>query len=312
VSVITAAGIGSRHVAGAAARPHPVRRLATSGLAWGALVSTLLVGWVLLAVGGARYYLTPLQVRAYEPLHAALRPSGPIGQTFGVVGTVLLLVPFLYMARKRINGLRAAGSLGRWLEVHLFCGIVGPVLVTLHTSFKFNGLISAAYWSMVLVMLSGFVGRYLYVRIPRSLRGQELTRSELDEQAEDLRDELARSIDSPHVLARIEAFQRAAAPDERELSFIDLLFGEMTLGRKLRTLASELERSNLSLERREDVVRLTTRRALLLRRTAYLRRTKQLFDLWHVFHLPLVYVLLVIAAAHIGVAIYLGYVLFRW
>ena len=62
-----------------------------------------------------------------------------------------------------------------WLEVHIFCGIVGPVLVTFHTSFKFNGIVSVAYWSMVAVVLSGFVGRYLYVRIPRSLRGIELT-----------------------------------------------------------------------------------------------------------------------------------------
>ena len=40
--------------------------------------------------------------------------------------------------------------------MHLFCGVVGPVLVTFHTSFKFNGLVSVAYWSMVIVMLSGF------------------------------------------------------------------------------------------------------------------------------------------------------------
>jgi hypothetical protein len=44
----------------------------------------------------------------------------------------------------------------------------------------------------------------------------------------------------------------------------------------------------------------------------YLKRTKTLFNHWHVFHLPLVYLLLVIAAAHIGVALYLGYVPFRW
>ena len=67
--------------------------------------------------------------------------------------------------------LRDAGRMKTWLEVHVFCGIVGPVLVTFHTSFKFNGIVSVAYWSMVAVVLSGFVGRYLYVRIPRSIRG---------------------------------------------------------------------------------------------------------------------------------------------
>jgi hypothetical protein len=186
------------------------------------------------------------------------------------------------------------------------------VLVTLHTSFKFNGLISAAYWSMVLVMLSGFVGRYLYVRIPRSLRGHELTRADLDAQAEDLKEELAGSIDSPQMLERIEAFERAAVPAEADVSMLDLLFGDVALGRRLRALDAELERANLPPDQRAGIVRLTTERALLLRRTAYLRRTKWLFELWHVFHLPLVYLLLIIATAHIGVALYLGYVPFRW
>jgi hypothetical protein len=303
---------GQAAVRPAAVAPNLLRRLSTSGLAWGTLASVALAVWIGFVLGGAHYYLTPLAVRAYEPLHRLLRPSGPIGQTLGVAGTLLLLMPFLYMARKRVRGLRSAGTLGTWLEVHLFCGILGPVLVTFHTSFKFNGIISAAYWSMVLVMLSGFVGRYLYVRIPRSLRGHELTRAELDAQAEQLKDDLARSIDSHETLRRIEAFERAAVPAEEELSTLDLLFGDVAFGRKLRALDAELERGNLSAEHRAEILRLTTERALLLRRTAYLRRTKWLFDLWHVFHLPLVYLLLVIAAVHIGVALFLGYVPFRW
>ena len=296
----------------ASATPGLMRRLSTSGLAWGTLVATVFVVWIAFVIGGAKYYLTPLAVRAYEPLHPLLRPSGPFGQTLGVIGTVLLLVPFFYMARKRVRALRSAGTLKTWLEVHLFAGILGPVLVTFHTSFKFNGIISAAYWSMVLVMLSGFVGRYLYVRIPRSLRGHELTRAELDAQAEDLKEELAQSIGSPALLARIHAFERAAVPAEEELSMIDLLVGDIAFGRKLRALDAELERGHLSVEHRAEILRLTTERALLLRRTAYLRRTKWLFELWHVFHLPLVYLLLAIAAGHIGVALYLGYVPFRW
>ena len=71
-------------------------------------------------------------------------------------------------AQALARGCANVGSMPLWLEVHIFCGIVGPVLVTFHTSFKFNGIISVAYWSMMAVMLSGFVGRYLYVRIPKN------------------------------------------------------------------------------------------------------------------------------------------------
>jgi len=187
------------------------------------------------------------------------------------------------------------------------------VLITFHTSFKFNGIVSAAYWSMVIVVLSGFVGRYLYVRIPRSIRGAELPRAELDERAEAMRAVLTRAVGSDAVLARLQAFETSAVPHSRaDLSVVDLLFGEMTLGRKVRALQGELSRSELPLRLRTDVLALTVERAVLLRRIAYLEWTRKLFELWHVFHLPLVYVQLVIVAAHVAVAVYLGYVPFRW
>jgi hypothetical protein len=299
----------------AAARPvekSTLARLATSGIAWGFLVSAVAVAWTLLGFGGRQYYFSPLATRAYDPAHPMLRPSGPIGQSFGVLGTALMLVPFAYMVRKRLRRSGATKTLNTWLEIHLFCGVVGPVLVTLHTSFKFNGIISAAYWSMVIVMLSGFVGRYLYVRIPRSIRGNEMTRTEVETEAEAIKDEIAQS-SSERALARIEAFDRDVLPHRsQDLSSLDLFFGEAIVGRKLRALDAALAEEGVSEHVRKGLIRLTAERAMLVRRGAHLQRTKQLFSLWHVFHLPLVYLLLVIAAAHIGVALYLGYVPFRW
>jgi hypothetical protein len=287
-------------------------RLATSGVAWGFAVSTAIVFVTLFGLDGRAYYSAPLATRGYEAAHRILKPSGPVGQTYGVIGTVLMLVPFMYMARKRIRKLSAAGSARAWLEIHLFCGIVGPALVTLHTSFKFNGIVSAAYWSMVIVVASGFLGRYLYVRIPRSIRGNELTRAELDAQAQALKEELAGALSSPDVMADIGRFEGAAVPVPEEMSSAGLLFGEISLKRKLRALDRELERHGADAGTRGRVVELTARRSLLLRRAVYLERTKKLFQVWHVFHLPLVYLLLFIAAAHIGVALYMGYVPFRW
>ncbi len=252
-------------------------------------------------------------MRGYSEMHRLLRPSGPVGQTLGVVGGVLMLMPFIYMIRKRVPGLRSAGSLKTWLEVHLFCGIFGPVLVTFHTSFKFNGIVSAAYWAMVTVVVSGFVGRHLYVRIPRSMRGAELPRAELDARAATLQIVLAKSVASPEVLERLRAFERRAVPHSTsDLSFFDLLFGELALGRRVRALERDLRRSALPRELLTEVIALTVGRALLLRRIAYLERTKKLFGLWHVFHLPLVYMQMAIVAAHVAVTVYLGYVPFRW
>lgn len=283
-----------------------------SGVAMGLLVSAALVAWVLLDLGGWSYYRTPLAVRAYAASHRTLRPSGPLGHTFGVVGAVLMLVPFAYMGVKRLG--RSSGATRRgWLEIHLFCGIVGPVLVTLHTAFKFNGLVSAAYWSMMIVMLSGFVGRYLYVRIPRSLRGVELSRQELDAEAETLHQALDARAPGGAIAARIDALERRAVPPAgRPLSWSGLLFGEFGVRVALRRFAAAPDVRALVPADRDTLVRLTTERILLLRRTAYVQRTRQAFMLWHVFHLPLVYVMLVIVVLHVGVALYLGYVPFRW
>jgi hypothetical protein len=303
---------GVARVTNAPATAGRFRRLTRSGLAWGVLVSVVFALWVLFGLGGSTYYTTPLAVRGYADGHALLKPSGPAGQSFGVVGAILLLVPFFYMARKRVRRLKAAGSASAWLEIHLFCGIVGPVLITFHTSFKFNGIVSAAYWSMVLVMASGFVGRYLYVRIPHSLRGHELTRNELDAQAVDLNDALVELAGSDRILEKVATFERTALPAADRLSWRDLLFGELALKRHLRVLDRELQHAGLDESFRRPLVALSRERSLLLRRTAYLLRTRTLFNLWHVFHLPLVYLLLVIAAAHVAVVLYLGYVPFRW
>jgi hypothetical protein len=290
-----------------------IARMVSSGVAWGFGVSGLAVLVVLAGLGGAEYYRTPLRIRGYAPGHRVLRPSGPVGQTLGVAGTALMVVPFVYMGRKRLRRLKPVGAVKSWLEIHLFCGIVGPVLVTLHTSFKFNGIISAAYWSMVLVMLSGFIGRYLYVRIPRSVRGNELSRAELEAEADHLKATLSTAGANDAALRSIEAFETSAIPSSvGHLSLGDLMFGEFAVRRKLQALAQELAGEGLRPEVCGEVIRLTAERATLIRRAAYLQRTRKLFDLWHVFHLPLVYLMLVIAAAHISLALYMGYVPFRW
>ena len=165
---------------------------------------------------------------------------------------------------------------------------------------------------MVIVVLSGFVGRYLFVRIPRSLRGRELTRSELDARAESLKGEIADAVQSMGLLRRVQAFEEAVVPDQLDLSIVDLLVGEVALKSRFRRFAAELRTAGLPPALAADVVALTRERATLLRRIAYLQKTKALFGAWHVFHLPLVYLLLAIVAAHVTVTLYLGYVPFRW
>lgn len=277
-----------------------------SAVGLAAIVAVAVTLWVLVGLDGWAYYTTAFAVRGYSPAHRVLRPSGPVGQTLGVAGAALMLVPFLYMAYKRLRRRRSGANLTRLLEVHIFCGIVGPVLVTFHTAFKFNGLVSAAYWSMVLVALSGFVGRYLYVRIPRTQRGVELSQGDLDERTAALRDELQWSAGAD-VLTALDRLEADIAG--RSLWFSSV--GDRALRRAMADVVARLEqRSGVALS--ADVLAVLDERLRLQHRRSALAATRRLFDLWHVFHLPLVWVMFAIVSLHVGVSLYLGYVPFRW
>ncbi|HEY3380891.1 MAG TPA: hypothetical protein VGK32_03940 [Vicinamibacterales bacterium] len=263
--------------------------------------------WVLFVAGGWDYYATPLRVRAYAPAHRMLDPSGPIGHVLGVVGLLMMLVPVAYSVRKKWKRLSNLGQMKHWLDVHVFCGTVGPVLVTFHAAMKFNGVISVAYWSMVAVVLSGFVGRYLYVRLPRTIRGTELSYDQILTRAVGLRTNLAATGVDPSLLAEIDAAERAVQPTYDAASWWDYLVSPVRDYVRLRGVHRRLRRAGLDRQRVHEVTRLAGDRALLLRRLAYLDRTRRLFALWHVFHQPLVYVMFGIALVHIVLAIYFGY-----
>lgn len=126
---------------------------------WLALVACLLIS----SIYGVVAFLT-------RGIPAA---SGFYGHVLGIFGFFLmLLTETLYSLRKRSRSARW-GRMSDWLQFHIFTGIVGPFLVLLHTSWKFNGLAGATLLMTGLIVLSGFVGRYIYTRIPRTADGIE-------------------------------------------------------------------------------------------------------------------------------------------
>ena len=95
------------------------------------------------------------------------------GHVLGILGFVLmLLTETAYSLRKRTR-LASWGRMSDWLRLHIFTGLVGPYMVLLHTSWKFNGLAGAVTLLTLVVVASGFIGRYIYTRIPRTADGGE-------------------------------------------------------------------------------------------------------------------------------------------
>jgi hypothetical protein len=290
-----------------AERSLPARALCNVLMIAGVFCAIVIVV-VLFGLGGWEYYRAPLGTRGYLPEHQLLRPSASVGLTLGVAGVASMLMTLPYYVRKRWRALQRIGTPTQWLEVHIFFGIVGPVLITLHTSFKFNGVISVGYWLMMTVWASGFIGRYLYVRIPKTIRGVELSFTQVEVQLARTQQELRGAALPPVVQRELDDFERAVSPSHgRTPGALDLFVGELRVRARLMLLRRHLRAAGVGVAALTAVIDRAAERAMLARRLAHLQRTRHLFELWHVFHRPLVYALFVIVALHVGIALYFGY-----
>ena len=151
------------------------------------LASIIVLTTISLFILGFPYYHTTLTERFYHSDHDLYKPSGLIGHGLGIIGTLFIVIGvFSYMARKRYRFLARFGRLKYWLESHIFLCILGPIMILYHTAFKFGGIVSVSFWSMVVVVASGVIGRYIYLQIPRSMEGRELSLNEVREMKSNL------------------------------------------------------------------------------------------------------------------------------
>ncbi len=133
-------------------------------------------------ISGWDYYDLPIEQRVFHPKHSTLKPSGLVGHGLGIIGSLMMIVGVSsYMIRKRWRRLHRLGYLKHWLEFHIFLCSVGPMLILFHSAFKFGGIISIGFWSMVVVVLSGVIGRVIYIQLPKTLQGENLSKHEIEQ-----------------------------------------------------------------------------------------------------------------------------------
>lgn len=270
--------------------------------------------WIVVAavplVWGLPYYrLSPLQ-RAYSPLDSLFSPEGLVGHGLGVVGTLMLVVGVgTYSIRKRAKNLRRAGNLSGWLDFHIFLCTLGPFLVVLHTGFKVTGIVAIAFWSMVIVVASGVFGRYVYVRIPKTLNGQFLSLRALEEHQAELLDEIREDVGEE--AARLLAFEPGSMPDRPGFvrAAVEAVRFDLHARGQHRRMRRVLEGRGLPEPVRARVLGLAQERARLRQQILLLTPFQRAFKYWHAFHLPLALVMLVVVAVHVAVAFLFGY---RW
>ncbi|MFN2146197.1 MAG: hypothetical protein ACK2T7_12660 [Anaerolineales bacterium] len=230
------------------------------------------------------FYLTAVAILDAPPA------SGLIGHSLGILGFILMLMTeVLYSLRKRYQFARW-GKMKDWLSFHIFTGVVGPYLVLLHTSWKFNGLAGLLTLMTVMIVISGFVGRYFYTAIPRSVDGAEVELGQLRQLAEE----------NKHRLAEIQQLRPELYQQVEGLFSFSAQRGRFR--REWKKLASSLGGEDRTL-----VVRLRhvwERQALLNRQMGQLATARKLLAVWHTVHIPLGVAMFTIAFIHIGAALY--------
>jgi hypothetical protein len=189
-----------------------------------------------------------------------------------------------------------------WLRGHIFLGLVGPFLVLLHTGWQFNGLAGLATLLTLIIVASGFVGRYIYTAIPRSADGAALEAGEVQRQIAAAEAELQRWL---------AAHPGKADAVARQLTGSASGSGGLGPGRWL--AAWRFRREWAAQKRRLQAQGVTQLQALeeLLQRQQTLRRqvgsmalARRMLAIWHTVHVPLGVTLFVVALIHIGAALY--------
>ncbi len=236
----------------------------------------------LLTINGFSYYSLPLEERVFAVKHLTLKPSGFIGHGLGILGSLMMIVGVAtYMIRKRIKKLFHWGYLKYWLEFHIFMCTVGPIFVLFHTAFKFGGIVAVSFWSMVIVVLSGFIGRFIYVQIPRTIQGRELDIKELDKTEEELSEQLRTEfLLNENIINRLNEHCKPSKYSNLTLaqSIVELFKEFFTTWRFTRELRTALS-SGVNPERKriKDAVKITRSKIILSRKIGMLRTMQKAF-----------------------------------
>lgn len=238
-------------------------------------------------------------------------PASDLGYWLGVAGGSLMLVLLVYPLRKRFRALAVLGPLKHWFRFHLVAGIAGPLIVLFHSTFhvgSFNAAIALA--SMLLVVASGIVGRYIYRKIHNGLYGSRATAAELQRA---LAAEMAALqpllAELPLVEREIAQFTAFAAREpagrwQRARLFLAMGWRRRQAVRRVNRALRQCERQSGALaaaihDRLQDLGRTVASTLAAAQRAAQFSAYEKLFALWHVVHIPFLCMLVVTAIVHV-------------
>lgn len=249
---------------------------------------------ILLFFGGVTWM--GVQVAA----HDYYKPGDDVGYYMGLVGGVMMLVLLTYPLRKHFAFMRRLGEMKYWFSMHMMFGIFGPLLVLFHSTFTLHSVnATVAMTTMLVVAGSGFIGRYAYRHIHRGLYGSKLSLRELREEllgSKDAADSKLRNY--PAVIFILHGFQRYAFQKGLTMKgkvwrFLSLPFRRWVANLRCRRIVKGDSREG------REVRNLVLDYLYGVERAAQFTAFERVFALWHVVHIPLVFMLAATAIWHV-------------
>jgi hypothetical protein len=238
-----------------------------------------------------------------------------VGYWLGVAGAVMMLLLFSYPLRKHFSFARNWGRVKWWFLVHMILGIGGPALILLHSTFRVGSLNAAvALYSMLAVAGSGIIGRFIYARVNRGLRGEQSSLNELRDRAglqqADAKSRLAFAPRVETLLAEFESSVSNATPSwlahTRQVFWLPIQ--QWLVYRRcvsdihvvMKNIASKKQWGKEEAQRRERHAKeLVSMYLNAVSRVAQFTAYERLFSLWHVAHIPFVYLLIISSLVHV-------------
>ncbi len=275
-------------------------------------------------------YLLLTKSDGYDPEMAlqrvGYRPGCELAVNLGYVGTALMITGMAYVWRRRMPFMRNVGSLRDWFDWHVLSGVLGPSFILLHSVAKLDNWVSLAFWSMIVTLLSGLLGRYLTTQLPQAASVATVETLEVDRQLGKIRIEHqgARVADGwfEDYRRRLAGFEarldgpfraQAQAPPRTVGGSVYALFwmwkdnfARGGRGRRLRRSLAAAITGPGARKLRKRTYKLAMRLEQLERRRVLLPRLEPLFLRWKAIHVPMAVSLTVIATIHIYISLRYG------
>ncbi len=254
--------------------------------------------------------ITVLSFATYFLIDVQPRHNGGswYGYTMGTIGFGLILWLTMLGVRKRAMT-PGRWSLKAWTSAHVYLGLSLIVIATLHTGFQLGWNVHTLAWAlMMLVILSGLFGIYVYATLPKALSANRydeegaITEKVMIEQMKQLDRQIhdaAQPLD-PEAAAIVErsleqnVFAGSFLQRVRNRYPNDLTRVAMTELRRLRNFRPRTDEDPFA-----RVETLLTKKEALL---AKLRRHLQLkswLQVWLYVHVPATFALIAALSAHV-------------